>query len=136
MEYHSTSKSLHKKIEWVKGHQDKGKKWECITDLKDLKLTSVAYLNIWHDWQADQARQKATSFPDADVLPAEKWAVFSCYPITRKIIGKLDQGIHESIYMEPLLEYLHKKTQHMPSRTRPHQYKWPQSIFGMSELLV
>jgi hypothetical protein len=45
-----------------------------------------------------------------DALPAEKWAVFSSYPVTRKVIRKLDIGIHESIYTEALLDYIHKNT--------------------------
>jgi hypothetical protein len=83
--------------------------WTHITEVKSLKLSLAAYLNIWCDHQADNARKKNASFPNADALPAEKWAVFSSYPVTRKVIRKLDIGIHESIYTEALLDYIHKK---------------------------
>jgi hypothetical protein len=110
LEYHSASKNLSKKVEWVKGHQDKGQDWTTIKDLKPLNLSPAAYLNIWCDRHADEARKTHVAFPDGDVLPAEKWALFSCYPVSRKIIGKLDKEVHESMYTEPLLEYIHKNT--------------------------
>jgi hypothetical protein len=109
LEFHHYTRTLNKKIEWVKGHQDSGKDWEQITDLQHLKLSSAAYMNIWCDHQANAARQSSTSAPEADVLPSKKWAVFTCYPVTRKIIGKLDDGIQESMYTEAILKYLHKK---------------------------
>ncbi len=49
------------------------------------------------------------SHPDADTLPTEKWAVYSCYPTTRKLTGKLDFGIQETLYVESLLNYIHDK---------------------------
>jgi hypothetical protein len=109
LEYHNATRQLNKKVEWVKGHQDKGKEWNNTEDLKSLKLSQAAPLNIWCDRQAEQARKMNYSHPDADVLPAEKWAVYSCYPVKRKLTGKLDIGIHDTLYHESLTAYLHKK---------------------------
>jgi hypothetical protein len=49
LEYQAASESLHKKVDWVKGHQDKGHDWNTITDLKALNLSPSSYLNIWCD---------------------------------------------------------------------------------------
>lgn len=85
-------------------------------DLQQLKLSPATYLNIWCDHQADAARQLLTSTPDADVLPIEKWAFFTCYPVTHKIIEKLDKGIQESMYPESILTYIHKKHNICPTK--------------------
>ncbi len=96
-------------MEWIKGHQDKGHQWEDIRDLAHLKLNPAAYLSIWCDANAAKHRERNVSAPDAEVLPIEKWAVYSCYPITRKITGKLEHGIHESMYSNSLCEFIRKK---------------------------
>lgn len=106
LEYHNATQSLNKKVEWVKGHQDNGKPWKEIKDLEYLDLTPAAYLNIWCDATAAKERTMSTSIPDADTLPSEEWAVYSCYPITKKLTGRLEKGIHDSIYTESLREYL------------------------------
>lgn len=61
LEYHHAASSLNKKIEWVKGHQDDGKEWQNIIDLKYLKRTPVAYLNTWCDHQAASAHKTSIS---------------------------------------------------------------------------
>lgn len=108
LEYHNAARSLNKKIKWVKGHQDGGTKWKNIQDLKHLKLTPAAYLNIWCDNIATREREHSTSIPDADVLPIEKWALYSCSPITWKITGHLEKGIHDTMYTELICDYLRK----------------------------
>ncbi len=64
---------------------------------------------MWCDHQVEQAWKMNCSHPDADVLPTEKWAIYSCYPVTRKLTGKLDTGIQKSLYHESLTMYLYKK---------------------------
>lgn len=45
--------------------------------------------------------------PAGNILPAEKWAVFTSCPVTRNITGKLEIGIHYTMYTETLLYYIH-----------------------------
>ncbi len=45
--------------------------------------------------------------PDGNILPAEKWAVFIYYPVTKNITGKLEKGIYGTMYTETLLYYIH-----------------------------
>jgi hypothetical protein len=109
LEYKHAAQSLNNKVEWIKDHQNRGHQWEDIRDLAHLQLTPAAYLNIWCDAAAAKHNKCNISAPDADVLPIKKWAVYSCYPITRKITGNLEHGIHDSMYSNSLYEYIRKK---------------------------
>jgi hypothetical protein len=71
MEYMNASKPIKKKVEWVKSHQDKDTPWSTIQELKDLKLSTAATLNVWCDKQANVARSQYQSYPDAEVYPNE-----------------------------------------------------------------
>jgi hypothetical protein len=109
LECHDAAQHLNKKVEWVKEHQDEGKEWTDITDLKAFKLNPAATLNIWCNSQAEQAKKKDYCHTDANVLPAKNWAVFSCYVVTQKLTGQLNKGIHDARYTESLVDYIHKK---------------------------
>ncbi len=93
MEYKLASTNISIKSEWVKGHQDKNKEWSNIDELKNLKLSNAATLNVWCDRQAEKARKQGWSDPEADVYPSEKWAIFTDTPVLRKITGPLNYNI-------------------------------------------
>lgn len=96
MEHATRMKDLHITHEWVKGHQDKNIQWESINKLAQLKLTPAATLNLYCDRKASDAHKRSLPIPNGDVLPVEKWALFSTYPETRKITGKLNVGVIQS----------------------------------------
>jgi hypothetical protein len=48
-EYKRASKGIKKTTMWVKSHQDEGTPWTTTTELKDLKLSTEATLNVWCD---------------------------------------------------------------------------------------
>jgi hypothetical protein len=97
------------KHEWVRGHQDKDSTWDTIDELYDLELSPVATLNVYCDRRASDAHKFSSSDPNADVLPAEKWALFSRCPTARKITGKINEGILQTLYTEDILAYISRK---------------------------
>jgi hypothetical protein len=118
IEYEAATRNLTIKSEWVKGHQDKDMDWESFDDLKELKLSNPATMNIWCDKLADNARQTYFSHPDADVYPNEKWAVFTTSPNTRKITGNLDYNILQSMQGQNMETYIHKNHGICPSKLK------------------
>jgi len=72
-------------------------------------LSAVATLNIYCDRKASEARQYHTSDQDAEVLPAEKWALYSTQPSRHKITGKLSEGILRTLSRENIEDYIAKK---------------------------
>jgi hypothetical protein len=108
-EYKAASKGIKKTIQWVKSHQDHGYPWESQQDLLDLKLSTDATLNVMCDHMANKAHQESTTYPDAELLPAEKWALFASTPFSYKITGKLDYGIQQTYHYDNLQEYIGKK---------------------------
>ncbi len=55
LEYHRHANKLNKMVAWVKGHQDDDTPWETIEELKDLKLSPEATMNIWCNTRAARA---------------------------------------------------------------------------------
>ncbi len=94
---------------WVKGHQDKDLTWNTIEELCDLDLTPAATLNVYWDHKASEAHKWSTSDSNGDVIPAEKRALFSTYPLPRKITGKLNEGILQTLHTDDILAYISKK---------------------------
>ncbi len=92
-EYKAATYNTPIKTEWVKRHQDKGIEWNNIDELKGLKLSNTATLNLWCDHQAVKTCIQGWSDPVEDVYPSEKWAVFSETPILTKITGPLIYNI-------------------------------------------
>jgi hypothetical protein len=119
MEHAVQVTDLNIKHEWVKGHQDKDAPWETIEELYDLNLSVAATLNIYCDRKASAAHQSSLSDPVGDVLPAEKWALFSSYPNTRKITGHLNEGILQTLYTDEIITYIAKK--HNMTEDKLHQ---------------
>jgi hypothetical protein len=106
LEHNKSLKDLNISHKWVKGHQDKDQTWDTIEELRDLNLTLAATLNIYCDRKATEEHQRSVTDPSCDVLPAEKWALFSRVPTTKKITGKLNDGIIQTLQRDELLTYL------------------------------
>ncbi len=102
-------KASKKTVQWVKSHQDDDTPWTTNSDLIDLKLSPEATLNVWCDRQANEAHTGHQSFPDAEVLPAEKWALFASTPHTYKITGKLDQELLMTYHYNGTQTYITRK---------------------------
>jgi hypothetical protein len=109
MEQATRAERMQIKHEWVRGHQDKDSTWDTIDELYDLELSPVATLNVYCDRRASDAHKFSSSDPNADVLLAEKWALFSRSPTARKITGKINEGILQTLYMEDILAYISRK---------------------------
>jgi hypothetical protein len=109
MEHSIRTKSLTVKHKWVKGHQDKDMEWDTIEELKDLDLDPAATLNIYCDRRASEAHKFSVSISLADVLPAEKWALYSRAPEPHKITGKLTESILQALHTAEILEYIARK---------------------------
>jgi hypothetical protein len=93
MEYNSITKDIQIKSEWVRGHQDKEMTWDTIPDLQNLQLSNTAKLKILCDKYASDAQKIFISDPEGDILPSEKWVVYTTAPSSRKITGKLKDAI-------------------------------------------
>jgi hypothetical protein len=109
MEYKLATNNIQIKSEWVKGHQDENMEWNSIDELKDLKLSNTATLNVWCDRQAETAWIQGWTDPEADVYPSEKWAVFTDSPVSRKITGPLNYNIIYTLSHAALETYIYKK---------------------------
>jgi hypothetical protein len=92
-EYRTASQGIKKTIQWVKSHQDAATPWETYKDLLDLQLSTEATLNVMCDHMANEAHKNSLTYPEAEILPSEKWAIFACTPSTYKITGNLDYEI-------------------------------------------
>jgi hypothetical protein len=104
---------------WIKGHQDQNKQWTTIADLQHMKLSNLAIMNTVCDRKANEARRNNLSFPDADVYPTEKWALFSSHPATHKNTGQLDHailGIHNTDEMKQYIKRKHDISEEMLSQ--------------------
>ncbi len=100
---------MNKTLEWIKGHQDDGKEWESIEDLLNLKLSSQATLNIFCNHRAAEAYAYSFSDPEGEILPCKKWALYTTFPVTRKLNGKLDESILKTVYHDNLRDYISHK---------------------------
>lgn len=109
LEYRDDTRNIQKQVHWVHSHQDDGTPWTATDDLKELKLSHEATLNVWCDRMADQAHLSDHSYPDADVLPSEKWALYSCVPVFHKIMCSLDNAIATMLHHQAMLQYITKK---------------------------
>lgn len=109
MERASRKAKMNIKHEWVRGHQDNDHTWDTVDELCELQLTPAATLNIYCDRKASDAHKLSMLDSNGEVLPAEKWALFSNYPNPRKITGKINEGIMQSLHTEAILEYISKK---------------------------
>ncbi len=97
LEFQVTTKHMHKQLHWVGSHQDKDTPWDTTDDLLNLQLSPEATLNVLCDKMAMEARLVNLSDPEADVLPSEKWTLFSCSPVTHKITCKLETALMTSL---------------------------------------
>jgi hypothetical protein len=109
LEYTAARNDIQIKSEWIHGHQDKDMEWSSIEELTNLPLSNSAIMNVWCDYKAEMARHTHFSHPDAEVLPNEKWAIFSSSPILRKITGALDYNILCTMHGESMEHYIHQK---------------------------
>lgn len=109
LEYDAAARSLQRSVDWVKSHQDKDTPWTNLMELEQLKLSPAATLNVWCDKQAGIARTHTTSFPDVDIYPNEKWALFINTPQPRKVIGNLSENVHLQLYYDESLRYITRK---------------------------
>jgi hypothetical protein len=104
-------------VEWVKGHQDEGRTWDSIAELKHLALSNAAMLNCYCDKQAGLAMKNHAgniSVAEVDVLPGEKWAIFATHPLLHKITSNLSDTLHTQLFHERMESYLagkHRLTQ-------------------------
>ncbi len=88
-------------MEWVKHHQDDDSPWNIIEELQSLKLLLNAKLNIWCDKMAGEACKQNVSQLEADVLPAEKWAVYCISSTPKKIVTHFNSAILTQLYRQP-----------------------------------
>jgi hypothetical protein len=109
LEYNATSRNMPKQMHWVASHQDEGIQWTTSEELKMLKLSHESKLNIWCDKMAGEARQLDQSYPDAEVLPSEKWALYSCVPTFHKLTCHMDDAIATNLYYSNMLHFIMKK---------------------------
>lgn len=109
LEYNYATRGMHKESHWVASHQDKDTPWDTIEELKGLKLSHEANLNVLCDQMAENMRMQSQSYPDADVLPSEKWALFSNVPVFHKITCKLDTAVLNTLYTDDMVKYITKR---------------------------
>jgi hypothetical protein len=109
LEYNAASRNMSKQMHWVASHQDEGIQWTTSEELKMMKLSHESKLNIWCDKMAGEARQLDQSYPDAEVLPSEKWALYSCVPTFHKLTCHLDDAIATNLYYSDMLHFITKK---------------------------
>lgn len=109
LNYASRSKSLSRKVEWVKSHQDDDSPWNTIEELQSLKLLLNAKLNIWCDKMAGEACKQNVSQLEANVLPTEKWAVYCVSSTPKKIGTHFNSAILTQLYHDNLTTYVWKK---------------------------
>jgi hypothetical protein len=58
---------------------------------------------------AGEARLLDQSYPDADTLPSEKWALFSLVPTLHKLTCHMGTAIMTTLYHSDMLNYITKK---------------------------
>jgi len=110
--------SLSIRREWVKGHQD-SYPWDTADDLRAMKLPTDATYNIWCDRIAGETCSSTYSDPTPSVLPAEKWAVYTDYPVPHKVTSQFDKDIYTSLSFPSMSSYLGSK--HNLSPTHLHE---------------
>ncbi len=64
-----------------------------VEDLKHLKLSSGATLNVWCGRQAAIVWTIDITIPAADLYPYERLALYTSDPQHKKVIGILDENI-------------------------------------------
>lgn len=116
LEYYHQASKIDITTEWVKSHQDKSLKWNTIEELAALKLTLEAKLNIMCDQLAGTDPKTDIPLPDMPVMLNERWAIYSCQPITRKIVGHLNKAIRETLNQDNMATYIEKKHGLSPAR--------------------
>jgi hypothetical protein len=109
MELKKQAQSLTIVHEWVKSHQDNGMKWSSPDELSNLPLDHEAKLNCLCDHLATESQSTNISFPDMEVLPAERWAVYMTQPTSKKVTGHLNQAVKEALRYKNMLQYIQKK---------------------------
>jgi hypothetical protein len=109
LEYKAATKTQQVTPHWVKSHEDKDTPWQDFSELKALRLPLEAAMNVWCDNLAETHRHNDISYPSTCVFPNEIWALFSNIPTTHKIIGKLEDAIHHTLYYEAAQTYIEKK---------------------------
>jgi len=103
----SVSKPL--ALSWVRSHSDK-QPWETVQDLKSQRLSRDETYNVWCDRMAQlEWSNGAVSNFEPEVLPSEKWALFSSFPTSHKITGSLDTGFAYAMGYKDLLSYIEEK---------------------------
>jgi hypothetical protein len=109
LEYHAATKNMKKQAHWVASHQDDKTTWTTTAELKELKLSHESMLNVLCDKMAGEARLLDQSYPDADTLPSEKWALVSPVPTVHKLTCHMDNSIMTTLYQSDMLNYNTKK---------------------------
>jgi hypothetical protein len=71
LEYKATAKGTKKTTSWVKSHQDSDTPWDTFDEVRQLKLSHDATLNVWCDKKASAAHQNVQLDPAAEVFPSE-----------------------------------------------------------------
>ena len=98
-------------LEWIKGHSENGK-WNSLEELISQDLSSQQVYNVWCDHMANAEWETGSPpFPDPEVSPYEKWAIFSIHPESHKIIGKFNTNIHSCISFQSSVQYNSQKHQ-------------------------
>ncbi len=108
-------------MELVKRHQDSDKEWDQITDLKELKLTPAAYLNIWCDWQAE-LKKNTYLHPGYRDIAGGEMGHFYMLPYLMQNYREIREG-DTRIYVHRIINRLFpQETQYMlKARHDPHR---------------
>ena len=78
---------------------------------KKLELPVEVELNYLCDRRAGDTSKNNSLWFDVSIIifPGKQWAVVSSHPMKHKVVGKLSHAISNSIYCDPLLDYIHRK---------------------------
>jgi hypothetical protein len=106
LKYLNHSKGLNISNKWVKGHQDGRKPWEMLHDLLQYDCGLIVKSNMLCDKRATEAQTPDTFTLGLDVLPSEKWALYSNQPVT----GNIEWAFRDAIHYETLSQYTLKNT--------------------------
>jgi hypothetical protein len=82
---------------------------------KTLKLFNISplehaeKLNILCDCMASKSQQHGFSDNGCDILPTERWAVYSYHPDPHKVTGPLGKEVTLSLHFHKLATYIYTK---------------------------
>jgi hypothetical protein len=83
-----------------------------LEELISQDLSSQQVYNVWCDHMANVEWETGSPpFPDPEVSPYEKWAIFSIHPDSHKIIGEFNTNIHSCISFQSSVQYNSQKHQ-------------------------